>query len=155
MRSVFSLAFAAALAFTGAPSLAQGNAGSMAMPTCPATDPVVWLNTNSKVFHTQGDRYFGHTKSGKFLCQSQAVAAGGHLAKHATGKGTKASTDGMTSGTTSGGSTSSGSMSTGSTSTGSTMGVPSKHGKKHRGGMATAVPATGAPAPSPQSTRLP
>jgi len=137
MRTVLSLAFAAALAFTASPCFAQGSAGSMVMPTCPATDPVVWLNTNSKVFHAQGDKYFGHTKSGKFLCQSQAVAAGGRAAKHGMTKGTK------------------GSMSTGAPSMNSATSTPSKRTKKHRGAMGTTAPAAGPPAPSPQATRLP
>lgn len=52
------------------------------MPSCSASDPVVWVNTKSNVFHVRGDKYFGTTKHGKYLCQSAAVAAGARAAKH-------------------------------------------------------------------------
>jgi hypothetical protein len=39
--------------------------------TCPG-DKIVWVNTPSHVYHFQGQRYFGCTKSGKFLCQHDA-----------------------------------------------------------------------------------
>src|SRR5215469_10369310 len=31
----------------------------------------VWVNLNSRVYHCPGDRYYGKTKSGKFLPESQ------------------------------------------------------------------------------------
>lgn len=48
------------------------------MPTCAAGDPVVWLNTKSNVYHLSGDKYYGKTKIGKFICASAAKAAGAH-----------------------------------------------------------------------------
>ena len=36
----------------------------------------VWVNLKSKVYHCAGDRYYGKTKSGEFLPESQAVAQG-------------------------------------------------------------------------------
>lgn len=36
----------------------------------------VWVNKESKVFHREGSRYFGNTKSGEFLKESDAVAQG-------------------------------------------------------------------------------
>jgi hypothetical protein len=38
----------------------------------------VWVNSASKVYHCPGDRYYGKTKSGEFMSQSAAVAAGAH-----------------------------------------------------------------------------
>jgi hypothetical protein len=81
MRTFLSFTFIAALAASSVPAFAQTAAGTAAVPKCPASDPVVWLNTDSKVFHVQGDRYFGTTKSGKYECRSQATAEGGRASK--------------------------------------------------------------------------
>jgi hypothetical protein len=43
--------------------------------TCPG-DKVVWVNTKSHVYHYQGERYFGSTKEGQFLCEQAAVKEG-------------------------------------------------------------------------------
>jgi hypothetical protein len=36
----------------------------------------VWVNSASKVYHCPGDRYYGKTKSGEFMTQPAAEAAG-------------------------------------------------------------------------------
>jgi hypothetical protein len=46
---------------------------------CGAVKPV-WVNTHSHVYHEPGDPYYGHTKYGKYMCPSQAAAAGYHAA---------------------------------------------------------------------------
>jgi hypothetical protein len=56
-------------------------AASQLMPACSAGDPVVWENTKKKVYHLQGDKYYGTTKHGKYACKSAADSAGFHLAK--------------------------------------------------------------------------
>ena len=64
-RFVPLLALALAVALpVGAPAAkhaAAGAAGAMspAVPTCAAGDPVVWVNTETKVYHTHGTTYFG------------------------------------------------------------------------------------------------
>ena len=45
------------------------------------SDPVVWANTSSKVLHNSGDKFYGHTKHGVYVCQSAALKAGYHTAK--------------------------------------------------------------------------
>ncbi len=92
MRTFLSFAFVAALAASSVPAFAQTAPGTAAQPVCPASDPVVWLNTGSNVFHLKGDRYFGTTKQGKYLCESQAVTAGGREAKKAVPPGAKSGT---------------------------------------------------------------
>jgi hypothetical protein len=42
---------------------------------CP-TDTVVWLNTNSGVYHFQGERWYGRTKDGAYVCLHEADHAG-------------------------------------------------------------------------------
>jgi hypothetical protein len=39
--------------------------------TCPG-DQLVWVNIPSHIYHFKGQRYFGSTKSGKFMCQRDA-----------------------------------------------------------------------------------
>jgi hypothetical protein len=44
--------------------------------SCPG-DQVVWVNTPSGVYHYRGERYFGSTKQGKFMCEKAALREGG------------------------------------------------------------------------------
>jgi hypothetical protein len=37
---------------------------------------MVWVNTETKVFHREGSRYYGKTKQGKYMSEDEAVAAG-------------------------------------------------------------------------------
>jgi hypothetical protein len=43
--------------------------------SCPG-DQVVWVNTRSGIFHFQGERYFGSTQVGKFMCEKAALNEG-------------------------------------------------------------------------------
>lgn len=45
--------------------------------SCPG-DAVVWVNLRSRGYHMQGDRFFGHTRRGRFMCRKAADAAGDH-----------------------------------------------------------------------------
>jgi len=42
---------------------------------CPR-DTVVWLNTNSGIYHEKGMRWYGRTRHGAYVCRSAANAAG-------------------------------------------------------------------------------
>jgi hypothetical protein len=45
---------------------------------CPS-DTVVWANTGgSKAYHLSGDRYYGKTKRGAYMCQKDAEQSGYH-----------------------------------------------------------------------------
>ena len=61
-------------------TLAKYNTEADAKGAC-ASDPIVWANTSSKVLHASGDKYYGHTKHGAYVCQSAAQKAGYHAAK--------------------------------------------------------------------------
>ena len=49
----------------------------------PPQPGMVWVNTGSKskVYHKEGDRYYGKTKSGKFMTEADAKKAGYSAAK--------------------------------------------------------------------------
>jgi hypothetical protein len=42
---------------------------------CPK-DEVVWLNTATGIYHFQGERWYGRTKHGAYVCKNQANKAG-------------------------------------------------------------------------------
>jgi hypothetical protein len=45
-----------------------------------ASDAVVWLNTNSLVYHCANTRWYGLTRNGEFIRESQALARGARAA---------------------------------------------------------------------------
>ncbi len=59
-----------------------GTAPEPAANAAPGGGPgMVWVNTETKVFHESGDRWYGRTKQGKYMKESDAVAAGYRAAK--------------------------------------------------------------------------
>jgi hypothetical protein len=45
---------------------------------CPS-DTVVWLNLPSGIYHLKGQRWYGQTKSGAYVCRVEADKAGDRL----------------------------------------------------------------------------
>jgi hypothetical protein len=64
------------------------SAADTSSPSTPATTPVkpqttqpkpagvVWVNTQTGVYHKQGTRWYGKTKHGKYMLEADAVKAG-------------------------------------------------------------------------------
>ncbi len=42
---------------------------------------MVWVNTESGVYHKPGTRWYGKTKQGKYMTEADAIKAGYHPAK--------------------------------------------------------------------------
>jgi hypothetical protein len=43
---------------------------------------MVWVNLKTGIYHREGDRWYGKTKSGKFMSESDAEKAGYKPAKN-------------------------------------------------------------------------
>jgi len=48
---------------------------------CPS-DTVVWVNTDSKIYHFAGHSDYGHTKQGAYMCERDATSGGFRAAKN-------------------------------------------------------------------------
>ncbi|HEY2798510.1 MAG TPA: helix-hairpin-helix domain-containing protein [Thermoanaerobaculia bacterium] len=57
----------------------------VAARTAPAAG-MVWVNTATKVYHYEGDRWYGKTKEGKFMTEADAVKAGFRASKEGAPK---------------------------------------------------------------------
>ena len=72
----------AATPATGTPSGAnQFATADLAKAHCPS-DTVVWANLGSKIYHFDGSKYYGQTKSGAYLCEKDATATGFRAAQN-------------------------------------------------------------------------
>jgi hypothetical protein len=58
------------------PSVAKAGATAPTAYTPPPAAGMVWVNLDSKVYHKEGDRWYGKTKNGKYMSEADAVAAG-------------------------------------------------------------------------------
>ena len=64
-----------------APAREGGPSPSEAAAQTPPSPGMVWVNTETKVYHAAGDRWYGKTKHGKWMTEADAVAAGYRKAK--------------------------------------------------------------------------
>ena len=71
------------------PSAGKSSDGAKSSTTearVPPEKGMVWVNTSSKVYHKEGDRWYGKTKQGKFMTEADAIKAGYHASKEGAPK---------------------------------------------------------------------
>jgi DNA uptake protein ComE-like DNA-binding protein len=60
-----------------APAKAPSSSEASSAPAVPPPSKgMVWVNTETKVFHREGDKWYGNTKHGKYMTEADAVKAG-------------------------------------------------------------------------------
>lgn len=59
----------------------QFSTAAQAQIHCPH-DTVVWLNLPTMIWHWKGERWYGRTKHGAFVCEKEAKAAGARATRN-------------------------------------------------------------------------
>ncbi|HKB69984.1 MAG TPA: helix-hairpin-helix domain-containing protein, partial [Thermoanaerobaculia bacterium] len=71
--------------YAEAPSAQAPSAQETETPTpqvrTPPSAGMVWVNTATKVYHREGDPWYGRTKAGKFMTEADAIKAGYRASK--------------------------------------------------------------------------
>jgi hypothetical protein len=71
-----------AFAAPSAEALANFPTAQEAQQHCP-DDLIVWLDLPTRTYHYRGQRWYGATKSGAYVCRNEAVRAGMRATRHA------------------------------------------------------------------------
>jgi len=72
---------AAPAATTAATGTGEFKTEALAKASCPA-DLVVWANLDSKIYHFNGNKDYGNTKQGAYMCEKVALGQGIRAAKN-------------------------------------------------------------------------
>ena len=81
LRKIIGAFLLAVLLVSGAPAAQAANppplfaSEQQAQQHCPR-DVVVWLNLPTHIYHLKGQRWYGRTKNGAYVCKQEAVEAG-------------------------------------------------------------------------------
>jgi hypothetical protein len=66
---------------SSATALEKYGSESQAQQHCPK-DTVVWLNLPTMIWHYKGQRWYGRTKNGTYVCEKEAAAAGARATRN-------------------------------------------------------------------------
>ncbi|MFL6515363.1 MAG: hypothetical protein ACJ8M1_10105 [Chthoniobacterales bacterium] len=87
-KSKSSSSPAAGSTAAGAGAAGASAAGAKGSETVAKTAPepggghgLVWVNSETKVYHKEGSRYYGKTKKGKYMTEAEAIKQGARSAK--------------------------------------------------------------------------
>ena len=80
-RFIIAMLASAFLFSTAAYALAQFQTESDAQMHCPQ-DTVVWLNLPTMIWHYKGERWYGKTKHGAYVCEKEAAAEGARATRN-------------------------------------------------------------------------
>jgi hypothetical protein len=82
MRRVFIALLACSFFFSAAvPAINQFSTAADAAKHCPK-DTVVWLNLPTMIWHYKGQRWYGNTKHGAYVCEKEAAAEGARATRN-------------------------------------------------------------------------
>jgi hypothetical protein len=75
------LAISAILSGSAAVALERYDTENQAQQHCPK-DTVVWLNLPTMIWHYKGQRWYGNTKHGAYVCEKEAAAGGARATRN-------------------------------------------------------------------------
>jgi hypothetical protein len=83
LRALFVAIFAISTIFSvfTAEALERYDTESQAQQHCPR-DTVVWLNLPTMIWHYKGQRWYGNTKHGAYVCEKEAAAGGARATRN-------------------------------------------------------------------------
>jgi hypothetical protein len=61
---------------TKAPKSKSSSSGTSATAQTPPSPGMVWATPSSKLYHVEGSRYYGNTKTGQWMTEADAIKAG-------------------------------------------------------------------------------
>jgi len=66
---------------TASPATTTGSAEPNATPAPGGGHGMVWVNTESHIYHKEGSRFYGKTKQGKYMTEADAIKEGDRASK--------------------------------------------------------------------------
>jgi hypothetical protein len=70
-----------AAAASPAPAAKTAKAAPSGTPAPGGGPGMVWVNSNTHVYHKEGSEWYGKTKHGKYMSEADAIKEGDHLDK--------------------------------------------------------------------------